>query len=153
MDLKKAQTMMLDMMKYHNLTDWGFKFDKAVSRLGMCSHRRRQLFLSTHATSVNSPEIVLNTILHEIAHALVGSNHGHDDAWRTLAISIGCDGERCSEIAVKAQPKYTIACKSCDQIKANLYRLTRKYATRLDMMWCVDCGKEKSRGKLVLTAV
>jgi predicted SprT family Zn-dependent metalloprotease len=152
MDLKKAQTMMLDMITYHNLTDWGFRFDKAVNRLGLCSHKRQQLFLSIHATSVNSEEVVLNTILHEIAHALVDSNHGHDDVWRNKAISIGCDGERCSEIAVKAPPKYTIACKSCDQIRGYLYRLTNKYATRLDMMWCTQCGKEKSRGKLVLTA-
>lgn len=153
MDLKKAQTMTVDLMKHHNLIGWNFRFDKAINRLGMCSHRKQTIFLSTHATSVNSEEVVLNTALHEIAHALVSSNHGHDDVWRNQAITIGCDGERCSEIAVKAQPKYTVVCKSCDQIRANLYRLTRRYATRLDMMWCVECGKEKSKGKLVLTAV
>jgi len=153
MDLKKAQTMTTDMMKHHNLVGWAFKFDRSVTRLGMCSHRKQTIFLSTHATTVNSEAVVLNTILHEIAHALVGSNEGHGDVWHNQAIAIGCDGERCSVIAVKAQPKYTIACKSCNQIKANLYRLTRKYATRLDMMWCMGCGKERSKGRLVLAAV
>jgi hypothetical protein len=69
MDLRKAQTMVTDMMKHHSLIGWSFKFDRAVNRLGMCSHSRRVIFLSTHATSVNSEAVVLNTILHEIAHA------------------------------------------------------------------------------------
>jgi predicted SprT family Zn-dependent metalloprotease len=152
MDLKKAQTMATDMMKHHNLIGWAFKFDRSVSRLGMCSHTKRTIFLSTHATSVNSEAVVLNTILHEIAHALVSFNHGHDDVWRNQAIAIGCDGERCSNIAVKAQPKYTIACKCCNQVVANLYRLTNKYKTRLNFMSHTSCGKV-SMGKLVLAAV
>lgn len=153
MDLKKAQTMATDMMKYHNLIGWAFRFDRSVSRLGMCSHGRKTIFLSTHATSVNSEAEVLNTILHEIAHALVGVNEGHGDVWRNKAISIGCNGERCSNIAVIAQPKYTVACKCCNKILVNLYRLTNKYKTRLEMMSCRGCGREKSRGQLVLAAV
>lgn len=149
MDLKKAQTMMLDMMKHHNLVGWSFKFDKAVTRLGLCSHRQQRLFLSIHATSVNSEEVVLNTILHEIAHALVGSMHGHDDTWRNKAISIGCNGERCSTIAVKAPIKYTISCNSCNSTIKKLYRVSRKYITDLNRMWCVDCGKG-AMGQLVL---
>jgi predicted SprT family Zn-dependent metalloprotease len=152
MDLQKAQTMATDMMKHYNLVGWAFRFDRSVSRLGMCSHGRKTIFLSTHATTVNSEEQVLNTILHEIAHALVSGDHGHDDVWRNKAISIGCDGERCSNIAVKAPSKYTIACKSCNQIRGRLYRLTQRYATRLEFMWCSQCGKEQSKGKLVLTA-
>src|SRR5690606_4367091 len=31
---------------------------------------------------------------HEIAHALVGSRHGHDDVWRAKALAIGCSGSR-----------------------------------------------------------
>jgi len=36
-----------------------------------------------------------DTILHEIAHALVGPNHGHDSVWKTMAKKIGCSAKRC----------------------------------------------------------
>jgi hypothetical protein len=37
----------------------------------------------------------MDTILHEIAHALVGARHGHDRVWRATALRIGCSGTRC----------------------------------------------------------
>ena len=33
---------------------------------------------------------IRDTILHEIAHALVGPCHGHDAVWRQKAREIGC---------------------------------------------------------------
>ena len=36
-----------------------------------------------------------NTLLHEIAHALAGHEHNHDEVWKATARSIGCDGCRC----------------------------------------------------------
>jgi SWI/SNF-related matrix-associated actin-dependent regulator 1 of chromatin subfamily A len=33
-----------------------------------------------------------DTILHEIAHAIVGPHHGHDEVWRGKAVEIGCTG-------------------------------------------------------------
>ncbi len=45
--------------------------------------------------TLHSEDEVLDTILHEIAHALVGPQHGHDAVWRAKAREIGCSGERC----------------------------------------------------------
>ena len=45
--------------------------------------------------TLHSDDEVLDTILHEIAHALVGPQHGHDAVWRAKAREIGCTGERC----------------------------------------------------------
>lgn len=38
---------------------------------------------------------VRDTILHEIAHALVGPEHQHDEVWRRTAVRIGSTGTRC----------------------------------------------------------
>ena len=38
-------------------------------------------------------EEVKNTLLHEIAHALVGPGHRHNRVWRQKAREIGCDAK------------------------------------------------------------
>ena len=37
---------------------------------------------------------ITDTLLHEIAHAIVGVRHQHDAVWRTKAREIGCTAER-----------------------------------------------------------
>ena len=39
---------------------------------------------------------IRDTLLHEIAHAIVGPGHGHDALWQTAARRIGCTEKRCS---------------------------------------------------------
>ena len=56
---------------------------------------RQEIGLSAPLTAVHPDEEVRDTILHEIAHALVGPRHGHDEVWRAMALRIGCSGERC----------------------------------------------------------
>ena len=42
----------------------------------------------------NSSSFDLNdTLLHEISHALVGPNQGHNNIWKKKALSIGCTGK------------------------------------------------------------
>ena len=41
---------------------------------------------------------VRDTILHEIAHAIVGPGHGHDAVWQTAERRIGCTPKRCSTV-------------------------------------------------------
>jgi len=152
MDLKHAQTMAIDLMRYYNLLDWKFRFDRSLTRLGLCQHANKTISLGSYATSVNGEEQVLNTILHEISHALLDSSHGHDSVWRNKAIELGCNGERCSNIAIKAPSKYRIFCAACNGTW-NVYRLSKSYTTRLQFMWHSPCGRERSKGKLVLEMV
>jgi predicted SprT family Zn-dependent metalloprotease len=42
----------------------------------------------------NNGNVIENTVLHEIAHAIVGAVHHHDNVWRDCAQRIGCDGNR-----------------------------------------------------------
>ena len=151
MNLQRAQMMAEDLMG-HYLTGWTFRFDRALTRLGYCQHRIKTISLGTYATEVNSEEQVLNTCLHEIAHALVDVRHGHDEVWRAKAIELGHSGKRCGTIAVKATPKAVILCKSC-MSTWNLYRVTRRYTNNISQMWCKTCGREKSFGRLAFERV
>lgn len=101
MTLEKAKQLAIKLMTKHGLIDkgWSFKFDKAKRRYGCCMHSRRTISLSSLLTQIRFEDRVKNTILHEIAHALVGAGHGHDDVWRSKALEIGCNGQRCSNDA------------------------------------------------------
>src|SRR5690606_5988298 len=82
-------------MDEHGLDAWTFAFDRARVRAGACHFRDRRITLSRAITEVQDEAEVRETVLHEVAHALVGPRHGHDAVWRRTARSIGATGERC----------------------------------------------------------
>jgi len=95
MDLDEAATMGRRLLDEHGLGDWTLVFDRAKRRAGVCRPGPRQIGLSAPLTLLHPVVEVRDTILHEIAHALVGPRHGHDKVWRAVARRIGCSGERC----------------------------------------------------------
>ena len=96
MDLTEAALMGRRLLDQHGLHDWTIVFDRAKRRAGICRWARKEIGLSAPLTSIHPESEVRDTVLHEVAHALVGPRHGHDQVWRALAMRIGCSGERCS---------------------------------------------------------
>ena len=77
---------------------WQLAFDLAPTRGGLCRYKEKQITLSvTYCLKASKQEIV-DTILHEIAHAIVGPKHGHDATWKAAAQRIGCTAERCHSV-------------------------------------------------------
>lgn len=101
MQLDEAKDLALNLMAKHGLIEsgWSFRFDNAKRRFGCCFYRKRVISLSKELTEIREESNVRNTILHEIAHALVGYGHGHSSVWKKKAIEIGCNGQRCSNDA------------------------------------------------------
>ena len=106
MELQAAKTLALRLMNEHGLLEsrWTFTFDNAIRRFGSCQYRGRRITLSKKLVSINDEARVRNTILHEIAHALTPGHH-HDSVWQRMAISIGCDGERCYDSKEVSTPE------------------------------------------------
>lgn len=98
MDIYKAIATARELMDRHGLTDrgWTLKLDRAKTRNGRCSYTTRTIQLSQPLIKSRAEEDVINTILHEIAHALTGPGHGHDAVWRRQHIAIGGNGKRCT---------------------------------------------------------
>ena len=84
------------LMHHHGLRGWTFKFDNAKTRFGRCCHSTRTISLSKHWAEARSVELSRITILHEIAHALVGPGAGHGPVWVAKARELGIAGDRCS---------------------------------------------------------
>jgi predicted SprT family Zn-dependent metalloprotease len=95
MELHRAATLAETLLAEHGLTGWTFAFDRARVRAGACHHHDRRITLSPHLTRAHDEGQVRETLLHEIAHALVGPRHGHDEVWRARALAIGSTGRRC----------------------------------------------------------
>lgn len=110
MDLFNAERQARMLMAAHGLTGWHFEWDNAARRFGRCTYSTKTISMSRQLTQQRSVEAVRNTMLHEIAHALVGAGHGHNEVWRRKAIEIGCDGKRCSSDKVEVQYKYVAKC-------------------------------------------
>jgi len=90
-----ALALARDLVGRHPLPGWTVVLDDAKTRAGVCRPARKQIGLSRPLTALHSEAEVRDTILHEIAHALVGAQHGHDAVWRAKAREVGCSATRC----------------------------------------------------------
>ena len=147
MELLQAQKLAIELMEQHGLIDkgWFFIFDHAKRRFGCCNYRSKKITLSAPLTELRDESFVKNTILHEIAHALVGSRNGHNNIWRAKAIEIGCNGNRCSsDVEIKGKwvgtcpnghtkhrhrkPSGSISCGTCSNVYDPRYAINFKLA-------------------------
>jgi predicted SprT family Zn-dependent metalloprotease len=98
MELPDAERLALSLMKQYRLLDmgWTFGFDQAVSRLGATWYGKKKITISTMMVKKAKDELIRQTILHEIAHALLPPGVGHGKKWKELATAIGYTGERVS---------------------------------------------------------
>jgi predicted SprT family Zn-dependent metalloprotease len=132
MELMAAHRLATDLMAQHGLGGWTFRFDNARARFGACRYQSRQISLSRHLTRLCSEAEVRNTLLHEIAHALVGRVHGHDEVWRRTALAIGSDGKRTDDGPVGAEGRWTGRCPAG--------HLVRRHRRPSRVMSCSTCS-------------
>jgi hypothetical protein len=100
MKLDQHKTLELGrrLLDRHGLTDWRlhivdlshaslFSPDGILdSGKGHCDSARRVIYLDYRLKQ----RAALQTILHEIAHALVPEDNGHGERWQSKALEIGC---------------------------------------------------------------
>lgn len=123
------------------LDDFTFEFDVAKTRFGRCSHALRKITISKHLTMFNNEKEFKDTLLHEIAHALVGTGNGHNEVWKNKCIEIGCRPERFYlKENINMGYKYNYECPSCD-VSIQRHRKLKKVGA------CAKCCKKYNQGK------
>ncbi|GHC46522.1 SprT-like domain-containing protein [Roseibacillus persicicus] len=114
----------------HGLTarGWTGRLDNAERRFGLCSPAKKEISISRTLAALNPEEEVLDTILHEIAHALAaietGENCGHDERWKAICRRIGARPERCydsDEVAAPESP-WVLAHSETGEIFSHYHR-------------------------------
>lgn len=120
MNLRDAKILARGIMAAHGLIaqGWRFGFDRSIRRFGCCNYKDRLITLSRTLCKLNDVDRVKNTVLHEIAHAIVGKEAGHGLEWKVKAMSIGCDGQRLyrSNAVVLPSKKWKAVCATCGKM-------------------------------------
>jgi predicted SprT family Zn-dependent metalloprotease len=143
--LADARELGRSLLDAHGLADWSVRLCRSKRTLGRCVYDARVIELSVHLVQRNGLEAVRDTILHEIAHALVGPGHGHDAAWREMCRRVGARPERCSSEADMPEGRWQAVCPACG-LRHHKYRRPK----RVRGWYCGRCGAE--HGKLVWQA-
>src|SRR5262245_2425444 len=147
MDRSKLVIIAAELFRLHRLDvdGWRLEFRNYGHRLGSCCSRRRIIALNGFYADRNAESHVIDTLLHEIAHALVGPSHGHGTVWKAMVCKLGCIPKACSKTGILIRPgKWQAACPTCARHfhKYRRPRYTHGY-------YCPSCGKDK--GCLVFT--
>ena len=89
MDLERLAEVAAGRMAEHKLSGWTFALSGAKRRLGVCKYREKRIEIGAFYALHNSEDAVLDTLLHEIAHALAGPEAGHGPVWQAIAARVG----------------------------------------------------------------
>jgi len=128
-DLAVVEKFAWQKMKEHGLFDedvpWSFGWTNAKLQFGVCRYRTKTIYLSKPLTLLNTDEHVFDTVLHEIAHAIVGPGNGHGNLWKSVAWGIGARPERCAaDDAVTPPAKWLGVCEEGCEIPR--HRLSKR---------------------------
>lgn len=105
----------LSYLAAYGLHDWKVVIHQSRKRAGFCNYPKK--IISFSSFYINNPEVTrerfINTVLHEVAHALVGveNKRHHSDKWRQIFLKMGGDGKVHCETFAK--PRAMIQCSSC----------------------------------------
>ena len=107
MKLIDAENKVKELLKLNGLNNWTFVWKRRIENFnsaGTCRYSKKQILLAPVYVELNNEKEVLDSILHEIAHALMKPPYiqnnkwvhcGHNRIWKAKAIEIGCTGSRC----------------------------------------------------------
>ena len=118
-------------MDKNGLIDWKLDLDNAKVRAGACFFKEKKISFSKNFIKNSNEAEIYDTILHEIAHALVGPKHGHGIVWKNMAKRLGCSAKRCHSLEF-SDYKWIRYCKnSCWEQKTH---------RRKSNLMCRKCG-------------
>jgi predicted SprT family Zn-dependent metalloprotease len=118
--LLKYEKITNEMLVKHNLTDWKFVLNNKMTNatFGMCKYAPKEIHLNKKASLILKEDEVINTIIHEIAHALT-KGHDHDEVWKAKCRELGCRDYKYANIekeVLNKLAKYKGICPTCGHI-------------------------------------
>jgi predicted SprT family Zn-dependent metalloprotease len=132
-----------EMGKHLDMSVWRFGWDSAKRRLGVCKYAEKLISLSRYFVDLHSLDEIHQVILHEVAHAIAGSDAGHGRKWKDNATKLGyrhkkISGDEIGNATAKLighcpnghinyrhrKPKTPLSCGKCSSRFDNRYLIT-----------------------------
>lgn len=89
----EARHLAVQLLWENGLYDWKVSFGSAHGRAGSCNFPKREIRLSLFLMAVRTREGTLDTIRHEVAHAIAGAGAGHGQEWKDVHVRLGGTGQ------------------------------------------------------------
>jgi len=134
MNTQTAIDMTTELIKKHELSGWSVKIDRRPKgRLGQCRLYKREIGLTGWHVEGSEDNEVIDTILHELAHALAWvryGSRGHCAKWRAMCIELGAvpkaRSKRLETNKMRPSYKWSATCTACNT-EHKCHRITKKY--------------------------
>jgi predicted SprT family Zn-dependent metalloprotease len=141
----QARQLAYELLAAHGLHDWSFAFNRSKRDMGLCRYGTKAIELSIHFVTRNTWAAIRDTLLHEIAHALVGPGHGHDAIWKRTCLDVGAKPQRVSFEVDMPDGRWQARCACCGVVHHKHRKPKRMFG-----WFCMHCGP--ARGKLTWLA-
>ena len=143
--LEQVQTQATEAMNHHGLEGWSLVLDnKSKRRAGICKYSKKQIGLTLDYALKASPDDLEQTIIHEIAHALLPPGAHHGPAWKAKMLELGKDPERCHS-CTWVEPAAWILCLKCDKEHPVTDQELKKYKIENGKITSHRCGQRSCR--------
>jgi SNF2 family DNA or RNA helicase len=143
MERIKALKDLRELLDKYSLHDWSIRLNQNSKFVGLCSHKDKCIIISAHHIDSHPEPEILNTNRHEVAHALVGPYHAHDEVWQAKAREVGCDNTSpCMSYGLNSEVIDAIRSGADVEIsfEEEVIRKPKYQITRLQDK-CETCGK------------
>jgi len=126
----------------HGAGTWTFGFDRAKRRAGLCNYTEHRITVSRYLAAAFDDDDAHQILLHEVAHALAGSEAGHGERWRRIAQELGYVGGRTHNGDVSRELAPWVGVCPAGHEHARFRRPSRP-------MSCAKCARSFSRAHLI----
>lgn len=110
-DLRLRFPDWMDLMKQEGYR--AIVVNKKANYFGRCDYRDKTVSVNIYLHRCSQESAIVDTMLHEIAHAvdycLHGKSSGHGKPWQDIASELGCTPKATSKTAVKVEFPYLMA--------------------------------------------
>jgi predicted SprT family Zn-dependent metalloprotease len=122
----------------YNLDGWSIDIRKLKNYWGYCNYRKKTITLADRLLKFGSDDSFMDTVIHEIAHALTPVDKGHGVEWQTKTASMGGNPSRTgSHPEVPNTYLWRGECSGCGRV-VHKHRLSENH--RLGYIYHMACG-------------
>lgn len=131
---------------YSVLQSWRLTRDHAKRRAGVCYPLKKRIAISHYHIQLNSLSVIIDTLVHEVAHALAFELHnetGHGPHWRRWVTQLGGEAKVTGNFSVP-ETHWVLVHKQSD----SLVQLARRHRKNKRIKDFILKGRPDTRGQL-----